>query len=216
VAPAAEADVKTPRPQLGRVAVVGAYRPVDARRGAVHDPNAPKARTKPTKKTGAAAETITRPTTQAGLDLYLAVRGDARVRVGQHFAVYRRIRSPIRYASRIQINVGEVEIVRLDNDIAVARVISGPNERAEPYLVTPGVLIGDFILAGAPLASSPQPEVEDAEVAAKSKASAPKGCGPDCVARRKAEKLQDEPEPIVPGSPDGDTFVHWDERPIDF
>lgn len=198
-------------------AVVGAYRPVDVR-GSVSAPIRPKKRHHPSKKKPSTERLGLRATSQAGLDLYLNIRDDTRVRVGQRFAVYRRIRTPIKYASRVRIKVGELEIVRLDNGIAVARVTSGPDEGAEPYLVTPGVLIGDFITPGSPLEDPAAIEAAKKKERAKvakarlTKTRAKKRCGPKC----RAKTLLDEPEPVVPGSPDMDAFVHWDEHPIDF
>jgi hypothetical protein len=117
------------------VRVVGSYRPVDLRLGGVPDPK----------------DKMPTPAAQRGLDFYLALEEGSTVRVGQEFSVYRRVAAPTVRRAVVTLKVGEMRVVGIEGNMGVARVIGAPIHAAHPYLKTPGVLVGDFIVSTRPL-----------------------------------------------------------------
>lgn len=117
------------------VRVVGSYRPVDLRLGGAPDPK----------------DKMPTPAAQRGLDFYLALEEGSTVRVGQEFSVYRRVAAPTVRRAVVTLKVGEMRVVGIEGNMAVSRVIGAPIHAAHPYLKTPGVLVGDFIVSTRPL-----------------------------------------------------------------
>jgi hypothetical protein len=121
------------KPTNAAVRVIGAYRPVDIAKGS------------------AAAWADLPPAAQNGLDFYLSIEKGTQLHVGQEFSVFRRVAAPTVRRSTITLKVGELRVVGIEGALAVARVISAPVHLSHPYLKTPGVLVGDFIVSTRPL-----------------------------------------------------------------
>lgn len=175
------------------VRIVAAYRAVDV----IHDKDAPVA--------------------QSGLDLYLAASRHSGLRAGLRYEVYRRVPSPALPEMHMVVKVGSLEVVSFQGNLAVARVLDGPDARVQPYLVTPGVIVGDFIYP-----HKPQKKVEAPVAAtppAKTSGKAPKGSRSPRATRRD-DKARPSPEPAKESERavdrDPDSFQSWDDEPIDF
>lgn len=179
------------RPERSSLEVVGTYRPVDITQAGLG------------------------PAAQAGLDLYLSTNPQAGLSPGQRFDVFRRVPAPAVDIEMV-IKVGELQIVTVQPTVAVARVIGGPDQSAQPHLKTPGVVVGDYIMPDSPKVE-PKPvarrrqrrkPAEKASKASEAPRIAAKDPAPDEVVVKK---------PSSPGaSTDTDSFQFWDERPIDF
>lgn len=175
------------------VRIVAAYRAVDA----VHDKDAPVA--------------------QSGLDLYLAASRHSGLRAGLRFEVYRRVPSPALPEMHMVVKVGALEVVSFQGNLAVARVLDGPDVRVQPYLVTPGVIVGDFIYPHKPQNKAEAPVAETPPARGKDRATRPTRRP---RADRRGDKVREgadpakEPERALDRDPD--SFQSWDDEPIDF
>lgn len=175
-------DVAAPR----EVAVVGAWRPVDAQRDAAAGPLA-----------------------QSGLDLYLSAAPGAALHPGQRFDVYRRVQAPPEIS--LVIRVGELLIVSVQPSLAVARVVGGPDPAAQPHLKTPGVLIGDYIIEAQPKKVDQKAEPPERRPRQRRKAPPKAAEAP----ARPDDALPDAPDK-KPDLGDKDTFEFWDQGPVEF
>ncbi len=194
---AGQAPAPAPKAAMpNEVAVIGAYRPVDA------------------------AEPKGAPAAQAGLDLYLAATDSGVLQAGQHFDVFRRLPTPAAPEVEVTVRVGQVKIVSFHGPLAVARVVSGPDPSAQPHLSTPGVIVGDFIRADQPQKQS----LADASKPNKARKRPARGNRRRNAGAKKPAKAAAEPgnapkEPELPGPPsntDSDSFIFWDQTPVDF
>lgn len=179
------------------VRVVGAYRPVDLR------------------KAGPAPQALSAPSSQNGLDLYLSLETPGAISAGQDFDVYRRVAAPTLRRTMMTLKVGEVRIVGIEGQLAVARVIMSEVNLAHPYLKVPGVLIGDFIVPTRPIVrekDKPRRRKKPVEVAeeARGEGEETKKKKREVVddhdftsGRRQAPKHYDE---------DPDNYKYWDTR----